>query len=140
MNSLDYISMHREEAGFWTLNEKVYQEWGAKGVHLAEKHMQMLVDLCKAHGIKMTVAVYPWQNEIYFGNRNSKQVRIWRDFSESNSINFINYYPDFFDAPFPDIPASKVTPQHIVNKYFIPGDVHWNEDGHRLIANKLPIP
>lgn len=140
MNSLDYISKHREEVNLWTLNEAVYKEWGEKGVQLAEKYMQKLVDLCKAHNITVTVAVYPWQSEIYFGNRNSKQVRIWRDFSEKNSIKFINYYPDFFDAPFPGTPNSDFTPQHIVNKFFIPGDIHWNEAGHRLIAEKLPVP
>jgi hypothetical protein len=139
-NSLDYITQHREEAPFWTLNEDIYKEWGEKGVRLAEMHMQKLVDLCRARGIAITIAVYPWQNEIYFGNRNSKQLRIWREFSERNNIGFINYYPDFFDAQFPNITRSKVPPQLIVNSFFIPGDIHWNEAGHRLIADKLPIP
>lgn len=139
LKSLDYISKHREEAAFWTLNESVYKEWGENGVNLAVKNMQKLVDLCKTHGIKVSIAVYPWQSELYFNNRNSKQIHIWRDFSEANKIAFINYYPDFFDAPIPGTPYSKVTPQQIVNKYFIPGDIHWNEAGHRLIADKIQI-
>lgn len=137
--SLDYLSRYRDEAPFWTLRETAYREWGEKGVRLAERHMQKLVDLCRTHGIKMTIAVYPWQNEIIFGNRNSKQIRIWRDFAEANHIGFINYYPDFFDAHFPGIPRSQVKPYDIINRYFIPGDIHWNENGHRLIAERIRI-
>lgn len=139
LHSLDYVSKHRDEAPFWTLRETAYREWGEKGVRLAELHMQKLVDLCRAHGIKMTVAVYPWQNEIIFGNRNSRQIRIWRDFAEANNIGFLNYYPDFFDAPFPGISPAKVKPSDIINRYFIPGDIHWNETGHRLIAQRIQI-
>ena len=139
-SSLDYVLKNKHNANFWTLNETLFQEWGEEGVRLAEKHMQLLVDLCKARGIKMTIAIYPYDSEIYYGKRDSKQIRIWKYFSESNSINFINYYPDFFDAPFLGIPDSKATPYYILKNYFIPGDPHWNEHGHRLIANKLPIP
>jgi lysophospholipase L1-like esterase len=139
LDSLNFVTEHREEANFWTLNENVYRKWGEKGVQLAEKHIQLLTDLCKAHNIKMTIAVYPWQNELYFGNRNSRQVQIWRDFSDRNGINFISYYPDFFNAPIPGTPYSKVTPHQIVENYFIPGDIHWNENGHRLIAEKIHI-
>lgn len=139
LGSLDFVIKHKEDANYWTVNETLYQEWGEKGVRLAEMHMQKLVDLCKAYGIKITIAVYPYPLEIFSGNRNSKQLRIWRDFSELNRINFINYYPDFFDAPVLGIPNSKASTNYILNTYFIPGDTHWSEYGHRLIANKLPI-
>lgn len=139
LHSLDYVSRYKDEAPFWTLRETAYREWGEKGVFLAERHMQKLVDLCRSLDIKMTIAVYPWQNEIIFGNRNSRQIRIWRNFAESNNIGFINYYPDFFDAHIPGISPDKVKPYDIINRYFIPGDIHWNETGHRLIAEKIRI-
>ena len=139
LQSLDYVSRHRDEAPLWTLKETAYREWGEKGVRLAELHMQKLVDLCRANGIKMTIAVYPWQNELIFGNRNSRQIRIWRDFAEANNIGFLNFYPDFFDAPFPGISPAEVKPYDIINRYFIPGDIHWNEAGHRLIAKRIQI-
>lgn len=140
LKSLDFIEQHTADSAFWTLNERVYQEWGEKGVGLAELYMQKLVDLCKANNIKITIAVYPWINEIVRGNVNSRQVRIWREFSDLNSINFINYYPDFFNTSLPNINNSEKTPFQIVNHYFITGDIHWNENGHRLIANKIHIP
>lgn len=140
LSSLDYALKNKKDANFWTLKQELYREWGEKGVDLAQKHMQKLVNLCKAHDIKVTIAVYPYDSEIYYGNRNSKQIRIWKDFAESNGISFINYYPVFFDAPIPGVSKSQVAPYHIINTYFIPGDPHWNELGHRLIADKLPIP
>lgn len=139
VRELDYVSKHKDEANFWTLNEEVYKEWGARGVNLAETHMQLLVDLCKANGIKITVAVYPWINEIVQGNNDSRQIHIWHDFSDRNNIDFINYYPDFFNATLPNVQPAQMTPYHIVNQYFIPGDIHWNENGHRLIADKIRI-
>lgn len=139
LQSLSYLEKHREETGFWTLDEKIYQEWGERGVRLAERHMRLLADLCKANGIKMTIAVYPWQSELIFGNRHSKQISIWRDFAAANAVGFIDYYPDFFEARIPGIPYSKVKPYDIINTFFIPGDIHWNEAGHRLIADKIRV-
>jgi len=139
LKSLDFVAQHKAEANFWTLNDQIYDEWGEKGVKLAVKHMQMLVELCKKHGIKMTIAVYPWINEIIRGNRDSRQIHIWQDFAELNNIDFINYYPDFFNASLPGIQPEQITPIHIVNQYFIPGDIHWNANGHQLIARKITI-
>lgn len=139
LQRLDYLTSRKKDAVLWTMNDAVFDEWGRDGVRLAERYMQKLVDLCKARGIKMTVAVYPYPGEIQFGQRNSRQVDIWEKFTASNKIGFINYYPDFFNAPLLESPNTKATLYYILNAYFIPGDPHWNEHGHRLIANKLPI-
>jgi hypothetical protein len=139
LKRLDYLTSRKNDAVLWTMNDAVYDEWGKDGQRLAEKYMQKLVDLCKTRGIKMTVAVYPYPGEIQFGQQNSRQIDIWKKFTASNNIPFINYYPDFFNAPVLEDPKTKATTNYVLNAYFIPGDPHWNEHGHRLIANKLPI-
>jgi hypothetical protein len=102
--------------------------WLNQGLRLAEEHMLQLYGLCKAHGIKMTIAVYPWKSHIMNKDLNSRQVVFWQNFAKRNSIDFLNYYPDFIN---------ETAPRETVNKYFIPGDVHWNQSGHALIAVKL---
>lgn len=139
LKRLDYLTNRKKDAVLWTMNDAVFDEWGRDGVRLAERYMQKLADLCKARGIKMTVAVYPYPGEIQYRQRNSRQIDIWKKFSESNNISFINYYPDFFNAPVLESPNTKASTNYVLNAYFIPGDPHWNEHGHRLIANKLPI-
>lgn len=134
-----YIELHRDEASSWTLNENIYKEWGERGVHLAEKHMLELVDLCKANNIAMTIAVYPWKNELLYGNRKSRNIQIWEEFARRNNINFINYYPVFFGASIPGINYSQVSSHDIVNRFFLQRDAHWNELGHELVADKIKI-
>ena len=45
------------------------------------------------------------------------------------SILFIDLFPDF-------IPIGQ-DPKEVIRKYFIPGDLHWNEEGHRLVARRF---
>jgi hypothetical protein len=111
----------------WTYDEAVYQKWGRKGVALARENMRKLSELCRAHGISMNIAVYPWPAQIRRRELRSRQVKIWRRFSEENRALFLNYFPDFIAAG--DARAT-------VGRYFIRGDVHWNAAGHELVARK----
>ncbi len=117
-----------EERALWTYDEKAFQKWGKKGLLLSEQYMEKLFLLCKKYGIKMTVAVYPHPAHIKRRDLDSVQVRFWKKFTEKHGINFLNYFPDFINETDPD---------EVVAKYFISGDIHWNEEGHKVIAEKL---
>lgn len=109
----------------WIYDENIYQEWGKRGVELATKNMDLLVQLCRRYSIPITLVVYPWPNEIEKKNLDSKHVQIWNDFCSQRHIPFINLYPDFItDVDF----------KTFYDTYFIPGDVHWNEKGHQFTA------
>jgi hypothetical protein len=118
-----------QRLGFaWTIDKKLFDRWGNKGLTLAVRNMREIVGLCKTRNIRMTVVVYPWSQQIVSRDLDSIQVKTWRAFAKSNGIGFVNLFPKFIDdRPFPTVYAA----------YFIDGDAHWNPYGHRLVANTV---
>lgn len=123
-DTLDYV----KERDAWLNDENVYIKWGKRGVELAEKNMDRLHQLCKGHNIPMTIAVYPWPSQVARGELDSKQVSIWKHFAEKRQIDFINCFPYFIN---------QANGADNVRKYFLADDVHWNDQGHILMADIL---
>jgi lysophospholipase L1-like esterase len=113
----------------WTIKEEVFTEYGRGGVQRAIEHMDTLYELLQEHDIGMTVAVYPWPDQIIHHDLNSRQVKIWRQWASRHSVTFLNFFP-YFIQPDSD-------PKSFLSEYFIEGDVHWNEKGHQLMAHAL---
>lgn len=115
--------------GCWTTDDVLYNEYAKTGMEKMRLYMDKLCDLTKKNNIKMTVAVYPWPDQIIRGDLNSIHVLFWKAWSETNNIKFIDYFPYFVKGD------TKKDRSSILDEYFIPGDVHWNEKGHKLIAD-----
>jgi lysophospholipase L1-like esterase len=124
----EFVDNWAIERNQWEYNQRVYAKWGKRGVELALKHMDSLCQLCREHGVRLKIAVYPWPNQIKRQDLGSKQVQIWEAFCAEGGLDFINYYPTFIDGS---------EPRSVVEKYFIPGDVHWNREGHQRVAEVL---
>jgi len=118
----------RKSEIMWTLDATIYEQFGKKGLALAKYSMQKLVELCEKHDIPVTIAVYPWQAQIFYRDLESIQVKFWQTFCEDNNITFINLFPEFINDLDYDV---------VYNRYFIPGDVHWNAAGHLIVADKV---
>jgi lysophospholipase L1-like esterase len=116
------------ERSRWTFDDNVFEKWGRAGVALAVSNMAQLVDLCKRRRIALTIAVYPWPDQILRHDLESRQVSVWRTFAAEHGVGFINYFPDFIGDG--DAVAT-------VRARFIKGDSHWNTAGHRVIADRL---
>jgi hypothetical protein len=86
--------------------------------------MDELVGALRRHGVSLTIAVYPWPEQIRAGDVDSRQARFWKRWAAAHGADFIDYFPQFTGAPAPAL----------IRRYFIPGDFHWNAEGHRLIA------
>lgn len=112
----------------WTWNEREYQEWGQRGLNLAAANMTRLKSLLDTHGIALIVAVYPWPEQIFERETGSRQVRFWRAWSQDNGANFLDLFPPFMAG---------ADPLDTYRKYFVPCDVHWNAQGHRLVAENF---
>jgi hypothetical protein len=112
----------------WTLPPHRNSHWTREGIASALIQMEALAALCRRHGVALTVAVYPWLPQILYRDLDSLQVRVWREFAAAHGANFIDLFPAFInDQPFDAIRA----------RYFIDGDLHWNDDGHRLVAERV---
>lgn len=118
----------RKEAPLWTHDDVIFKKWGKKGLRFAEDNMNKLYELCKKHKIRMNIAVYPWPEQIQHREFNSRQVIFWKEFAQERYINFINFFPDFINNE---------NPEKVIDTYFIKDDIHWNDKGHYLIANRI---
>jgi hypothetical protein len=113
---------------YWSYTPQIFEKWGKPGLALAAENMQKLSELCKEHNIKVSVIIYPWPAMIMNKDLQNVQVGFWENFCHQNSLQFINLYPAFI---------SREDPAEIIKKYFIEGDVHWNQEGNRFVADQL---
>jgi len=114
----------------WTISPALFEDWGKDGLKLSAKHMRDLHSLCKQHNIALSIVVYPSPTQIFANDLNSLQVVFWKDFCNEEDIPFLNLFPSFINQRFRG-------PNEVYAKYFIPGDTHWNKDGHWMVANEL---
>jgi len=131
LGSRAYVALERlfpmegNRAGLWTVQDDVFEAYGREGLELAGQDMDRLQGLLQARGIPLTVAVYPWPDQVRHHDLQSRQVVFWREWAAAHGAGFIDYFPRFIGTQ---------PPEQVLERYFIPGDVHWNEEGHRLIA------
>ncbi len=120
--------LFQETASLWTIKPEVFGKYGKRGLDLAIENMDKLAALCKKAGIKLTVAVYPWPQQIQHRLLENLQVTAWRDYSKRHGAQFVDLFPKFIDQR---------SHTSIRAKYFLDGDVHWNEAGHQLVADSV---
>ena len=101
------------------------------GIARSLENMGKLADLLKARNIPLTIVVYPWAQQIAQGDRDSRQVRLWREFCEGPCKAFIDLFPVFFAA------ADRDTDwyQHL----YILGDDHFSAAGNRMLYEELAM-
>jgi hypothetical protein len=44
----------------WSLGPKVMDEWGRRGLELAGKNLDKIVEICREWKCQLTLVVYPW--------------------------------------------------------------------------------
>ncbi len=114
----------------WTIDPGLYEQFGKLGLDRMASYMDQLHALLSEHGIGLTVAVYPWPDQIIHNDLESIHVAFWRNWTADRNVRFVNYFPAFIKAD-NDRPSNERT----LITYFFNDDTHWNEAGHRLIAD-----
>jgi hypothetical protein len=115
----------------WTINNEIFEEYGRSGLENARAHMDLLYQLLQQHNIEMTIAVYPWPDQILHADLSSRQVTFWEEWAKNHSVVFLNFFPSFI--------SPEMDPKEVIRGNFIEGDVHWNERGHEVIARELYV-
>ena len=93
--------------------------------------MKNLHKLLEKNNIKLSVAVYPWPDQILYDIEDSIQVKIWKEFCSNRCEYFIDYFKIFFDE------KKEINSEKIIRKYFINEDVHLNKLGNQLVFEEL---
>jgi hypothetical protein len=120
------LNQHR---ALWTFHDSTYALYGEHGERRMTAHMDSLHGLLSRRGIGLTVAVYPWPDQIATGDLDSRQVRLWQEWSAQRDVDFVNHFPQLVRG------TTEAERMAVIDRYYIAGDVHWNEVGHRLIAD-----
>ena len=122
----DAINKDKDRAS-WTFDSDTFKEYGERGLNISAKHMDSLLELLIKHKIEMTLGIYPWPSQIYYDTVDSKHVLFWETWAKRNNVKFINHFEDFF------LLKDKTGPKQLIEEYYIPGDVHFNEKGNILM-------
>ncbi len=116
----------------WTVTPELFDEYGKEGLGYMQESMDLLRELLTQKDISLSVAIYPWPDQIVHNEAKSVYAQYWQEWSKKYNINFLNYFPDFISEK-----NTKEDHRRILDEYFIKGDVHWNKKGHQLIADKF---
>ena len=117
------------QRSLWTVDETIFKEYGKRGLEKARYHMDLLYQLLQQHHITMSIAVYPWPDQIIHVDLLSRHVTFWKEWANHNSVVFFNFFPSFI--------SPESDPKEVISDNFIEGDVHWNEAGHKFVAQEL---
>ena len=121
------------QANLWTYDKNYFNEEGYKGIELSKKYLIELKKILEKQEAELTLIVYPWPGQIYRNDKNFMQVNIWNNWAKKNKINFVDLSPIFFKGDL----SSEDKRLKIIDKYYFSGDMHFNEQGHKLIADHL---
>jgi hypothetical protein len=116
---------HIRERCMWTRDVEMQRLWANRGLELAETYMSLVVDLCRHHGIPLTIAVYPWPYQ--FEETVSLQQTFWKAFAQRHHCFFLDLFPIF---------SKNLRPANQFD-YFMSDNTHWTVKGHELVADSL---
>jgi len=105
-----------------------YEPYIERGLASARKNMGEISQLLTSKGIKLTVMVYPWPQQLPHLGKPSRAEIIWGDWARENRADFISLYPHF---------CKEGKAEEIRERYYWKNDAHWNEEGQRFVAETL---
>jgi hypothetical protein len=111
----------------WTVDPQRLEAWGRRGLENAAANLGKIVQRCAEWRCRVTLVVYPWPDQVVHKDRDSIQVRYWRDWSARNGVRFIDAFGPFFELP----------AMETIERYFILGDIHLNATGNRLLYDEV---
>ena len=120
-----YKSLHRDRS-MWTYSKKYSDKWEKKGLEKSDKYLSKLFKIFEKKKVKSYLIIYPNPGQIFYSTKDN-HIKYWENWSLKNDVNLINLYKYFNDTP----------KNEAIKNLFIPGDVHWNKEGHLLIFEAL---
>ena len=108
-----------------------YEGLVEKGLARTKSEMTLLAQELKNLGVPLTLVVYPWPQQVKAGSKPSRAETEWASWAKDNEVQFISLFPLF---------VNQEPPEQVIQTYYWKNDAHWNEEGHRLVADALLRP
>ncbi|MEW5850735.1 MAG: SGNH/GDSL hydrolase family protein [Myxococcota bacterium] len=113
------------ERAMWTSRPDLIDRWARRGLELGARHMDELLALCRAHNIRVSMAVYPWPQQVVKGEVEPLQRRFWEEFAAARGVPLVEYFS-----------TVAVEGWERARRYYVDGDLHLNDVGHELFADR----
>lgn len=105
----------------WIDDDDAFRIWGAYGLKLARENLKRLAGYAASKGMNISFAIYPWPRRV--ANPDNRGRLLWLKIAAEENWTLVDLYPDF---------AARADAARL----YIPGDVHWNAEGHRFAAER----
>jgi len=100
-------------------------------LNISKLNMNKLYELLKENNIDLSIAVFPWPSTLKYDESDNLQVKTWKRFCKNKCKKFYNFMHPFFEE------KNKIGYRNTYFKYYIYGDIHLNENGHKLISENF---
>jgi lysophospholipase L1-like esterase len=108
---------------YWETEDPPKKEIADRGIAKLQATMDDLVSYLQEKKIPLTLVIFPRQEYSMEGTSETKVQKIWREWAEKRRVDLIDLFPAFSVSD--------------AARYYIPKDGHWDEQGHRLVAEIL---
>lgn len=118
----------------WTYKNNLsgYGNLGVKAsIEKTKENIYKLMNLLDENNISYSIGVYPYPQTLFHDSANSQQVKIWSEMCENRCKYFFNNFNYFFEK------VKNYGPSETYYKYYIYRDIHFNENGHKVIAKNF---
>jgi len=96
-----------------------------------KSYLNQINELLKKNDTKFSLAIYPWPHNLQTSKNTSFYRNEWREFCISKCEFFFDFFEEF-EKKLKNDNFNKT-----YKKYYFSGDVHFNKEGNKVIADKL---
>lgn len=108
---------------YWEIEGAPEKAIAEQGIAKLKATLADLAGYLRIRGIPMTLVIFPRQEYASVADQETRVQALWRRWAKENKVDFLDLFPEF-SGPEAD-------------RYYIPGDGHWNAEGHAVVAKKM---
>lgn len=108
---------------YWEIEEAPEKEIAEQGIAKLKMTLADLAGFLRTRGIPMTLVIFPRQEYTSVAGQETPVQALWKHWAKENRVDFLDLFPSFSGPE--------------ASRYYIPGDGHWNAEGHALVAQQM---
>ena len=108
---------------YWEIEKAPEKAIAEQGIAKLQTTLADLASYLRRRGIPMTLVIFPRQEYESVAGSETRVQTLWKRWAEENKVDFLDLFPVFSGSQ--------------ASRYYIPGDGHWNAEGHALVAQQM---